>query len=185
MHSVGAGWIAVDGFPVLICTRPELKESFLHPWEGNVVGVTGCSVEFVPFRVFVCIVISDECEVFESTQVQCVLPARGVSIFVVFRSTTFSTRPASTCVYRKAILGPFRVCWSDSQHDKSVGSFPNIGLIGEQYQSCDLTRLISLSRSIQRGQPDSQLVCVQVGRSVPPTVLYCGAGTATRGEGVQ
>jgi hypothetical protein len=59
-------------------------------------------VMLVALRVLVGVVVPDEREIVESAQMDCVLPARGIlSVSSVGRSTTFSTRSASTCVYWK------------------------------------------------------------------------------------
>ena len=68
MCSVGPRWIAASGIPVLVRTRPELHEQLLHPRELDVIDATGGSVEFVAFRVFVGVVVPDEGQVLEGTQ---------------------------------------------------------------------------------------------------------------------
>lgn len=74
MWSVGSRWVAVDGIPVFIRARPEFEES-LHPREVDVVDIAGCRMEFMPLRIFVGVVVADECEVIERAQVERVLPA--------------------------------------------------------------------------------------------------------------
>jgi len=101
---VWAGWVAVNGVPVLVRTRPELDEQLFHPKELDAIKIASCGVMLVPLRVFVRVVVPDEREIVEGAQMERVLPARGVRVSVssVGRSTTLSTRPASTCVYWKS-----------------------------------------------------------------------------------
>ena len=78
VRSVRSRWVTGDGVPVLVRTRPELDETFLHAGELDVFVVTDRRMLFVAFRVLVGVVVPDECQTFEGTQVKRVLPARGV-----------------------------------------------------------------------------------------------------------
>ncbi|ELZ29408.1 hypothetical protein C473_14479 [Halorubrum distributum JCM 10247] len=57
---------------------------------------------FVPLRLLVGVVVPDEREIVEGAQMSVYFQPEGyVSVSSVGRSTRFSTRPASTCVYWK------------------------------------------------------------------------------------
>jgi hypothetical protein len=96
--SIGTGWVATNRVPVFVSTGPKLNDEFLHARELNVC-VPGSSVEFVAFGIFVSVVVPDERQILQRTQMEGVLPAGRVGVCVGRPSmTTFSTSPASTWV---------------------------------------------------------------------------------------
>jgi hypothetical protein len=105
-HSQDVSWsgrVAADGLPVLVRAPPEPDESVFHPGKFDIVSVTGRGVVLVPFV--------SSCELSYRTSVRSssvhkwsvyFQPEGYVSVSSVGRSTTFSTRSASTCVYWKS-----------------------------------------------------------------------------------
>jgi hypothetical protein len=79
--SIGTGWVTTNGVPVFVSTGPELNDEFLHPRKFHIC-VPGSGVEFVAFGIFVSVVVADERQILQRSQVQCVLPTGRVGICV-------------------------------------------------------------------------------------------------------
>jgi hypothetical protein len=79
--SIRTGWSATNCVPVFISTGPKLDNECFHTRELD-ISVTGSGVEFVAFGIFMSVVIADERQILQRSQVQCVLPAGRVGICI-------------------------------------------------------------------------------------------------------
>jgi len=83
VRSVRPRWVAIDFLPVLVCSGPELDETLLYPGESDVVHVTCRGVLLVSLCALVSVIIPEQGQTLESSQMERVFPARGVRLRVV------------------------------------------------------------------------------------------------------